>query len=166
MKETFFEYYDPNEKEITKIWKDGYFSFDANVLLNLYRYTDSTRDKFFKVLKIVENNSILTYQAGKEYHKNRLIAIVDGQLTAYDNLSNFFSKKYGEIEAELNKHKKHSYIETDKINKYVNTAIVKIKKDISQLKENHPDLFNEDSIKDFLTKLFDKKITAPYDMKS
>lgn len=162
MKETYFEYYEPNEKEIIKIWKDGYFSFDTNVLLNLYRYTDSTRNKFFKVLEIIENKSILTYQAGNEYHKNRLITI-NSQLMAYDNLTKFFDVKCGEIDSELNKHKKHSYIVTEEIRKYVNKSFSKIKEDISNLKKNHPDLFNEDPIKDFLTKLFAKKITSSYD---
>ena len=44
MKETFFEYYNPTKEEISAIWQECILVLDTNVLLNLYRYSFSTRD--------------------------------------------------------------------------------------------------------------------------
>lgn len=162
MKDIFFEYYKTEDDEIKSIWEDCIFSFDTNVLLNLYRYTEATRDKFFEVLENLKENSILTHQAGYEYHKNRLVTI-NSQQKAYDNLTGFFSKKCNEIESELNNYKKHSYLQTGSISKKINKTFKKIGKDINELKKNHPELINDDEIKDFLTNLFQGRITSAYD---
>ncbi len=162
MKDIFFEYYKTEDDEIKSIWENCIFSFDTNVLLNLYRYTEVTRDKFFEVLENLKENSILTHQAGSEYHKNRLVTI-NSQQKAYDNLTGFFSKKCNEIESELNNYKKHSYLQTARISKKINKTFKKLRKDINELKENHPDLINDDEIKDFLTNLFQGRITSEYD---
>lgn len=37
MRDKFKEFYPPEKNEIDEYWKDAIFSFDANVLLNLYR---------------------------------------------------------------------------------------------------------------------------------
>lgn len=162
MKDIFFEYYKTEDDEIKSIWEDCIFSFDTNVLLNLYRYTETTRDKFFEVLENLKEKSILTHQAGSEYHKNRLVTI-NSQQKAYDNLTDFFSKKCNEIENELNNYKKHSYLQTGSISKKINKTFKKLKKDIGELKKNHPDLINDDEVKDFLSDLFQGRITTEYD---
>ena len=44
MEKTFSEYHQPNDEEITQLWEKAIFIFDANVLLNLYRYSKKTSD--------------------------------------------------------------------------------------------------------------------------
>ena len=44
MKKAFFEYYAPTPEEISSIWRNCLLVLDANVLLNLYRYSVSTRE--------------------------------------------------------------------------------------------------------------------------
>ena len=48
MKNTFFEYYPINKDVINNIWENGTFCYDANVLLNLYRYSNDTRTTIFE----------------------------------------------------------------------------------------------------------------------
>ena len=43
MKETFKWYFPPSKEQIKKIWKDGILTVDTNVLLDLYRYHQDTR---------------------------------------------------------------------------------------------------------------------------
>ena len=45
MKNKFKGYYKPTEAKIKTIWDRGFISIDANVLLNLYRYSDDTRNE-------------------------------------------------------------------------------------------------------------------------
>lgn len=46
MKNKFSEYYKLNETAVKEHWEKDIFCFDANVLLNLYRYSPSTREAF------------------------------------------------------------------------------------------------------------------------
>lgn len=48
MKQTFKEFYNPDYQNLCETCT---FVFDTNVLLDLYRYKDSTIDTFFKVLE-------------------------------------------------------------------------------------------------------------------
>lgn len=50
MKEKFKEYYKPTEEEFKDLWGNCEFIFDANVLLNIYRYSPKTTGEFFDVL--------------------------------------------------------------------------------------------------------------------
>ena len=51
MKKTFKEYYQFTEEEFKKLWQECLFVFDANVLLNMYRFSVKTRLSFIKELK-------------------------------------------------------------------------------------------------------------------
>ena len=61
MKELFPGYFREDEREIKEIWDNCYFVFDANILLNLYRYSDTTRKDFLKVLEKVKERVIMSY---------------------------------------------------------------------------------------------------------
>lgn len=51
MKDKFSEYYKPDDAQLKIHWQKDVFSFDANVLLNLYRDTPKTREAFFTLLE-------------------------------------------------------------------------------------------------------------------
>lgn len=42
MKNRFAEFYELSDIQIKDIWENSLIVFDTNVLLNLYRYNDST----------------------------------------------------------------------------------------------------------------------------
>ena len=43
MKDIFKGYYRPSDDEFKKMWEEGIFVFDTNVLLNFYRYKKETK---------------------------------------------------------------------------------------------------------------------------
>jgi hypothetical protein len=48
---TFFqEFYRPSEDEFKKLWENCVFSLDANVLLNVYRYSEATSKQLLDLL--------------------------------------------------------------------------------------------------------------------
>ncbi|MFM7443126.1 MAG: PIN-like domain-containing protein, partial [Tabrizicola sp.] len=51
MKSEFPEYFPLTTAELETLWKGCMFAFDANTLLNLYRYSDTTRSEFLQVLQ-------------------------------------------------------------------------------------------------------------------
>jgi len=54
MRKLFRGYYTPTEEEFAQLWKDCIFSFDTNILLNIYRYSPEARGRFFEILNKLE----------------------------------------------------------------------------------------------------------------
>jgi len=75
MKENFFGFYPPTEIEIDQIWKDSIIVFDANTLLNLYRYSKTNKEDFIKTIKEYSEKIWLPDKAGYEFHSNRISVI-------------------------------------------------------------------------------------------
>ena len=51
MKTLFKEYFYPSETDIKEVWDNSLIVFDTCALLNLYRYTEKTRDDFVNLLE-------------------------------------------------------------------------------------------------------------------
>jgi hypothetical protein len=67
----------PTKEEFDRLWREGWFIFDANVLLNLYRYESDTRDDLLRVIRELKSRIWVPYQAALEYQRNRLTVIAD-----------------------------------------------------------------------------------------
>jgi len=157
MKENFFGFYPPTEIEIDQIWKDSIIVFDANTLLNLYRYSKTTKDDFIKTIKEYSERIWLPYQAGYEFHSNR-ISVIKSQEEAYSDISNKFDEVYKKVENELNQFKRHPFINVQKILAELSKKNEKIKKDLLVLSEKHPEYLKNDEILPDITELFEGKI--------
>lgn len=157
MKNTFSEYYKLSEPEVKEHWEKDIFCFDANVLLNLYRYSPSTRGAFFSLLEKIRDRIWITYQAASEYQKNRLL-VINAQKEAYKDIRETLVKKKGEIETKLNSFKKHPYLQTTDLKKQIESAFDSIGRDLDNLERKHPDYLDEDPIWDKLSALLEGKV--------
>ncbi len=157
MKKTLFEFYKPDEDELKKAWDTGIFTFDANVLLHLYRYSNKTTNELFDILKHLKSKLWLSNQAGYEYLNNR-ISVIHKQKGAYDEIKNILNKKLEELSGDLNLYKRHSTIEVDSVKENIKKSFEKINTEIDELSKSHPTYEPTDHIKDDLTRLFDGKI--------
>jgi hypothetical protein len=162
MKNTLFEFYKPDDTELKKAWDDGIFTFDANVLLNLYRYSGTTAKELFDVLKHLSSKIWLSHQAGYEYLNNR-ISVIHKQKIAYEEIKNILGKKLEELSNELNSYKKHSTIEADKIKEDIKKSFEAIYTAIEELSKSHPTYEPLDGIREELTKLFNGKTGNSFD---
>jgi hypothetical protein len=72
MRETFPGYYTPSDAEFKRLWTKSLFVLDANVLLNLYRYSSETRKKLIEILQRLDTRLWVPHQAALEYQRNRL----------------------------------------------------------------------------------------------
>ncbi len=157
MKSKFSEYYKLSEKELKSHWDKDLFCFDANVLLNLYRYSPSTREAFFSLLEKVKTRIWIAYQAAFEYQKNRLI-VINAQREAYKDIRETLNKKKGEIESKLNSFKKHPYLQTTELKKQIESAFDSIGRDLDNLEGKHPDYLENDPVWEKLSTLLDGKV--------
>jgi hypothetical protein len=75
MRDVYVGYYPPSEEGFKRLWQQGTIVLDTNVLLNLYRVSQATRDEVFAVLRKLEGRLWLPYQVGLEFHQRRLTVI-------------------------------------------------------------------------------------------
>lgn len=161
MRETFRGYYRPTNNEFSELWKNCIFSFDANILLNIYRYSPEGRKKFMHILNEASNRIIIPYQAAKEYQNNRLEVIKD-QEDAYDKIIRRLQKSFDTNVKELNSFKRHPLINVENIINDLEILYNAIESNLQEKKECHPDLFVKDDLRDELTELLnDEKIGKP-----
>ena len=84
MRTKFPGYFKLSNKEIETLWDKAIFTFDANILLNLYRYSDETREEFLKILEKIKDRVWITHQSAQEFFNNRL-NVINQQEKAYED---------------------------------------------------------------------------------
>lgn len=76
MKSAFEWYFPASDDDKKKIWNTAVVTVDANVLLDLYRYHESTRSSLLKCLEGFKGRVWLSRQAAEEFFRNRSKVIV------------------------------------------------------------------------------------------
>ena len=132
MKEIFPEYHPLSDKNYKKLWDEGIFVFDANVLLNLYRYSVSTVKDLLDIFKIIEDRLWLPYQIALEYQENRLNVILEQE------------EKYKKIIQDIKE------------------SPIKIIKDLDKNLEKYNSRIENDDILQELNHLYNGKVGNPY----
>ncbi|MEX1268735.1 MAG: PIN-like domain-containing protein [Balneolaceae bacterium] len=162
MKKTFDQFYKPEEKDFKKIWRECQFIFDANVLLDLYRYTDKTANDIWKVFEEIKDRVWIPYQVGLEFHYIRPSRILE-QEKLFDQAIQSLNKASDEAIKNLKETFKntttHPSIDEKEILSKINSFFDSLSGEISERKEQHPDLLRiNDPILDNLTQYFDGKV--------
>ena len=86
MKTLFKEYFYPSETDIKEVWNDSLIVFDTCALLNLYRYTEKTRDDFVNLLESNKERLWIPYQVAMEFLQNKN-EVIKSQEKAYDEIN-------------------------------------------------------------------------------
>lgn len=152
MRKLFFGYYDPSEEELRHHWDNSIFSFDTNVLLNLYTYSKETSDAILDVLQKNIDRLWIPYQVAMEYHKNRC-GRIEKEVSKYEPVK----KQLNAIKDSLSTKKQHPFIDSQLLDDFTN-VVEKIKEKLREGKETHKSLINCDPICEKITEIFDGKV--------
>lgn len=156
MRSVFIGYFRPKDHELLKLWTKSVFVIDANVLLNLYRYSEATRDELEKALTSVKDNIFITHQAAKEFLRNRL-SVTAGQAKEYT----ITTKSIKDLVRTLSSKDRHPFLSDDELpgfEEYSSTLI-------SSLEQQHKKLLDQlsnDEILSYVENLFKNKTGKPY----
>ncbi len=162
MKSRFSGYYAPTDTEFAALWRDCILSIDANVLLNLYRYTKPTSDRLLEILDRLKDRLWLTNQAAHEFHKNRL-TVISQQYVAYDIIANDLNKNLTDLIVRVQQqYPKHSGLDMLALEKVVKGTSERLASILRSAKAKHPDLMHDDPILRRVTNLFDSAVGDPY----
>lgn len=153
MKKEFPEFYKLSEEEIKTLWANCIFVFDANVLLNLYRYSLDTSENLTEILKSLSDRIWIPHQFAYEYQKNRS-GVIEEQRIKYN-------KSVDIIASELEKVRdlQSNYFKTPPLD------IPLFQENLIKTKEIYPDCSFEDDTRSQMDSLFDGKVGGPLDDK-
>lgn len=157
MKELYSGYSKKDKQELKELWKDVLITFDANVILNLYRYSESTRTAILELIDKFKDQIFLTHQVGLEYNRNRYEIISDQENSHKD-----FLKKLKTIENDLKSKDTPPFL-SDNLYKSMSSVFNKVEKEIQTHIDSFEEMIDNDKIFDKIDEIFKNKITKKFD---
>jgi hypothetical protein len=148
MREVFAGYYRPSEADFAKLWQECFFAFDANLLLNCYRYSAETRDALLSILKSIKDRCWIAYQAALEFHENRLL-VIDEQIAAYKRFHNPLS----DFEAALANKRTHPFVAPETLDE-LKKAVLGVQQELDRRRQDYEKLLSADHILEEITAIF------------
>lgn len=164
MKDTFDWYFKPTGKEIDTIWKQGILTVDTNVLLDLYRYHEGTRNSLIQSLLRFEGAKWLSHQAATEFFRNRMKVIISSEKT-FRQAAEETEKLNASLEAVVNQLKSNRIIPSgigSKLHTAVRAAISQTQTQIAAAKAAHPNFIDNDPILDQVCELFKAAVGSDF----
>lgn len=157
MKKTFRGHFPQSKRDIKKLWDSCLFVFDANILLNLYRYSDKTRDEFLQVLSSVKDRIWIPHRAAEEFFANRL-TVIGQQEKAYDETIRTIEA----LQADLENARQHPFV-SDRTMHQVRQVFERLKQELTNNQKIHTKRISDDSIQDAIAKVFAGRVGKPYE---
>lgn len=156
LKVLFKGYYRANDDIVKAVWTGGKIIPDANVLLNLYRYSDDARDAFLNLLHNHKERFWLPHQAAHEYFQNRP-TVINEQSKNYD----VTLKNINDLYNSFNQKNRHPFLQSELLGE-VEGLFDKLNKHLENAKKSHMDRLNDDEIQNKITDIFGKKVGHPF----
>jgi hypothetical protein len=142
MRESFREHHRLSPEEAKGIWDSCTFALDTNVLLNIYRYAEPTREDLFRVLRHLGDRVWVPFQVAKEFYALRL-EVIREQRSKYEQLSRSVSGVLAALSD--GKFKKSGFLKIAELEQLLRPAITEATAFIEAQSAGHPDLIREDS---------------------
>lgn len=160
-----FSWYLTQTHHVEDVWNNGVLTLDANVLLDLYRYHEQTRENLLKAIESWNGRVWLSNQAAEEFFRNRKKVIVSGEKAFKEALSRVEeAKKYmAGVVDNLKGHRIVPRALIEELGKAVAGPLQDASVEIEKSREGHPNYLSLDPILDRLLNLFNESTGSPWD---
>ena len=152
MKKLFKGHFRPDTEVEKEVWETGLIVFDANVLLNLYRYSSGTADEFFKVLSDNKERLWLPEQVAYEFLKNRF-SVISEQVNAYKKAQESLES----LQESFSGTRGHPFI-SDRVKRNYDKAAQSVIDELKKNMESQDALVLSDAIQLRVSEIFDGRI--------
>lgn len=156
MKKAFPGHFANDPEDLKRLWENCLIAVDANVLLSLYRYSESTKNEFLDVFKMLSGRLWIPHQVAKEYLKNRLKVISD-QAKSYDEAIQGLEA----LRKSFENPKQHPFVSAEVLGDFVKSFDLIIG-ELKNNKSRHDSKINDDDIKTVVGDIFDGKVGGGY----
>ncbi|WP_339134730.1 MAG: PIN-like domain-containing protein [Candidatus Electrothrix sp. GW3-4] len=157
MKNLFPGYFRESQENLREIWDSCIFVFDANILLNLYRYSDTTRNEFLGLLEKIKDRVWLPHRAAEEYLNNRL-SVIDQQERSYDSTI----KSIESLKSDLDNARQHPFVSKQTMKKF-DSVVHALCEELTHNKEVHTQRISNDEIKNSISQIFENRVGLPFE---
>lgn len=162
LKNTFNAYYLVDIEKLMKR-EDTIFVFDTNVLLNLYSYTEETREDFFSLLNVIKDRIWIPYHVALEYQRNRL-TVIRNEKKIFKELDNYISNIKKNLDTtslqslKLKQRLPKLHEETIQLQEKIIKKLDAYSESVNKWDKKQPCVRSEDSIREKIDEIFDNKI--------
>lgn len=156
MREAFPEHFVGEAERQQKLWADCIFVLDTNVLLDLYRFSDSAREALFKVMESLGGRLWIPYQVATEYFENRL-AVIEAQSEAY--AKSITGLKVAK--EKFNSGSRHPFVSDEVFHQFISSYDLMIK-ELEDKQETYISFVGEDVIKAKIGTLLSGRVGEAY----
>jgi hypothetical protein len=163
MKDLFPGYYPSNSGDIDLSIEDSLVVFDANVLLNLYRFPAKASQDLLRIMEALHGRVWLPHHVALEYHRNRL-AVVAEQKRRFREVTGVVDGVVATLEGELQKlqlQKRHSTIDPGAFLETVRTAVAEFRGQLTEQEAAFHDVTDDDDIRNRLATIFSDHVGTP-----
>lgn len=166
MKHLLPEYFQPSDDDIKRVWENGTIVLDANVLLNLFRYSNNSRNELIKILQFYQNRLWVPYQVAFEFLENcqtvpaSLKKAISDAIKACDSIQSSIENLLG-----LNKYDKYHLLKPEELRKEVAKFQERMRGKVEKVKKEFEDVDRE-SILETITSLLEGKVGDDFDEKT
>lgn len=156
MRSIFSGHFRPIAKDFATLWSKAIVCVDANVVLNLYRYSDNTREALENVLTSYKDRLFIPHQAAKEFLKNRLI-VTASQAKEYENAIVSLEK----LASNLSQKNQHPFLPDSEQEEFLSYS-KKLTGVLSKRSNELHDKLTNDELLTFVEKTFEGRTGKPF----
>lgn len=156
MRNAIKEYIELSGQEKNDLWNTATFVFDTNVCLNLYRYSNKTKNLLIESFKWLKTRIWMPYQVASEFCKDRY-SVIDEANKRFDTIDTEAEKLVDSWRKELRLESNDTDIE--ELSEFLKQWIAK-KRDNNYLTFSATD----DEVFSSLLDLFDGKVGKPFSL--
>ncbi|WP_286999172.1 MULTISPECIES: PIN domain-containing protein [Comamonas] len=160
MKNKFFGFYSPTDKEFSDLWSNSIFVLDTNVLLNLYKLPKFASDELFDLLNRLNDRIWIPHQVALEFQRNRTTVISSEKKKIQDILSEsdkFLISLRKNID-DLQIPKRGIDVDVEPIFESLDLLKEKISSSISKIQDNQLELGSSDPVRTKIDNLLDGRV--------
>lgn len=163
MKDIFSEYYSDNNKSEKEIWETAIICLDSNVMLELYRMPEETRNSYFEVFEQIKGRVIIPYQAMKKFFNNRF-NVIENERMNYESVLNDLMTSLRTTETNYVAKFRNPVAEIEEFLKEIRGNVENTSKKIKVLIINKIPSYFDDHILVKLTDLFQNRIHKAFEV--
>lgn len=165
MRDTFQSFFPPQKEFFDLLWKDAIIVLDTNVLLDMYRYSHSTRRDFLALFEKIADRLWIPNQVGLEFSMNRPGVIAE-QVQMFQKATSLLVSLRESTAKEIEKifsFRLHPVLNKEEFKKAFEDPLTELEKKIDDYTASHPDLLQDDPILESLLKLLEGRVGPAFD---
>ncbi len=164
MKGLFPQYDYTASADQAETWKTALFVFDTNVLLNLYRYHERTREELLETLDKLAERIWIPHHVALEFQRNRL-TVIAAQGRRFSDIRKVVEKAKTDLANSINNlqlTKRHALINPEPLTTGFENLTSTFLAELDKLQESQQTLTAPDPIKIRIEDIFDGKVGTAF----